>query len=240
MPSKGPNIPHLLSQLQREPVAGLAAGAPLTPEMALLRRWQSQRLSRTYADLLADPRYAPACEFFLSDIYAPRDFSQRDHELESLYAFLRRFLPEAMLELAADTVAINRLTNRLDADLLCVLVEQLGVTESISPAQYAEAYRQAYRRCANYPARLRQIEMLVRVIEEVAVGSRHPLVGPSLRLARLPAEKAGLAELHGYMLRGVQAFKPMGGGREFAEVVEAREKRILDRIYQGEEEPFGP
>jgi hypothetical protein len=236
MPAKGPNIPHLLSQLQREPAIEPVAGAPLAPEMALLRRWQSQRLSRTYADLLADPRYAPACEFFLSDIYAPRDFSQRDHELESLYAFLRRFLPEAMLELAADTVALNRLSNRLDADLLCVLVEQLGVTEAITADQYAEAYRL----CANYPARVRQIEMLVRVIKEVTIGSRHPLVGASLRLSHLPAVKAGLAELHGYMQRGVQAFKPMGGSLGFAEVIETREMEILDRIYQGEADLFGP
>ncbi len=45
------------------------SGAPLDPKLALLRAWQSQRLARTYADLLADPRYRPACEFFLENIY---------------------------------------------------------------------------------------------------------------------------------------------------------------------------
>ncbi|HQF71675.1 MAG TPA: hypothetical protein PLH39_10395, partial [Promineifilum sp.] len=39
----------------------------LPPEIALLRRFQSQRLARTHGDLLASPRYRPAAQFFLDD-----------------------------------------------------------------------------------------------------------------------------------------------------------------------------
>ena len=64
--------------------------------LRLLREWQSERLAHTHADLLADRRFGPACRFFLSDVYAARDFSQRDHDIERMYNSMRLVLPAAM------------------------------------------------------------------------------------------------------------------------------------------------
>ena len=49
-----------------------------------LREWQAARLARTHADLLASPRFGQAAEFFLSDLYGPKDFSSRDEEVERI------------------------------------------------------------------------------------------------------------------------------------------------------------
>ncbi len=84
--------------LQQQPVAALA----LDPQLAMLRLWQSQRLAQTYADLLAGPRSGPALRFFLSDLYAPRDFSQRDHDVERIHAFLSRVMPPQTIQLLTD------------------------------------------------------------------------------------------------------------------------------------------
>src|SRR4051794_40704114 len=84
------------------------AGVALNPQLTLLRTWQSQRLAQSYADLLADPHASPACRFFLSDIYAPRDFSQRDHDIERIYAYLVRVLPSQALQLLSTVIELNR------------------------------------------------------------------------------------------------------------------------------------
>jgi hypothetical protein len=114
---------QLLHDLQHsEELKHQPSGADgLHPQLALLREWQANRLARTYADLLADPRYRPACEFFLSDIYAPRDFSQRDHDLERIHQFLSRVLPATTIQLLTVTVELNSLTNTLDNYLRQVL-----------------------------------------------------------------------------------------------------------------------
>ena len=52
---------------------------PLAPPVAKLKAWQTRRMAATYADLLAMPRYKLACEFFLTDIYAPRPARQHMH-----------------------------------------------------------------------------------------------------------------------------------------------------------------
>jgi hypothetical protein len=202
--------------------------------LATLRLWQSQRLAHTHADLLESPRYGPACRFFLSDIYAPHDFSQRDQDFEHIYELMSRFLPDFLLSLARKAIQMNRLTSELDQALLDVLVDQLGIKDRISPDIYAEAYRL----CDNYDKRLQQIELVVEVGRQVELATRIPLVGMTLRLARRPAKRAGWDELHGFFEKGYNAFKDMRGAGPFLSAIRKRELAILDNIYQNDPDPF--
>jgi len=131
----------------------------LAPEIALLRRFQSERLARTHADLLASPRYRAAAEFFLNDVYGPRDFSQRDADMMRFYAGVRKVLPERAVAVLGDVVELSALTNALDARLIEVMVDQLGVTDTITLAQYAEGYRL----CDNYDERRHQLALIERI-----------------------------------------------------------------------------
>src|SRR5512135_1874317 len=93
--SKPPSAMQLLHDLQHSEELKHQAHAAdvLHPQLAMLREWQADRLAHTYADLRADRHYGPACEFFLSDIYAARDFSQRDQDLERIHDRLSHILP---------------------------------------------------------------------------------------------------------------------------------------------------
>jgi hypothetical protein len=227
---------HLLHELQeREDVH--PQSIPLTelrPQLSLLRQWQSERLAHTYADLLVDEHYSAACQFFLSDLYGPRDFSQRDHDAERLYEILSRFLPPAMLRLLADAIRMNQLTSRLDQMLVRVLVEQLGVTEAITELAYVEGYRL----CDNYAERKIQIDLLVDILREAASGARNPIFGISLRLARGPALRAGWFGLYDFLERGYATCKPMRNVGYFVDTIRERETTILDKIYAGDPAPF--
>ncbi|MFQ5577298.1 MAG: hypothetical protein ACE5G8_09965 [Anaerolineae bacterium] len=211
-----------------------APGAGLTPHMALLRTWQSERLARTHADLLASPRYGPACRFFLSDLYAPRDFSQRDHDIERIYDFMRRFLPPRLLRPLALAVELNALTLQLDDALLNALVNRLGMSGAINSPMVAEAYRL----CDNYQERARQIDLIVAIGQDLGRLVRLPLISISLKLARAPAHRGGWFELQDFLERGLAAFKEMRGTKQFLRLVETREKKILDQIFAGNPDPF--
>lgn len=237
MPEKRrPNIIQILFNLQRQD-EGKHLPAPeraLDPGMVLLRDWQSRRLARTYADLLLNPEFSAASRFFLSDIYAARDFSQRDQDFERLHELLARFLPPSSLQLLKDGLESNRLSNELDHHLLQVLVDRLGMGEVLSSGMYAEAYRL----CDNYAERKCQIAQITKIIQEIGVGARLPLVGISLRLARKPAEAAGWFELYDFLERGYAAFRPMKDVETFARTIEQRETDLLERIYAGESDMF--
>jgi hypothetical protein len=232
-------------RLQQPPISHVEMDASL----AQLRRFQSTRLAKTYADLLASKRYEPACRFFLTDIYAPRDFSQRDQEIEYLYAIMSSFLPEFLLRVVRKAVEMNDLTNELDLALSRVLVEDLGVlpdnpdakgedTQGTGSCITPELYAEAYRICDNYDERAHQIYLIGEVGSMVDRGTRIPLVGVTLHLARRPAVRAGWGELHDFLERGYTAFKHMRRADEFLRAIQEREMGILDRIFDGHPDPF--
>ena len=235
-PIRPTNPAHLLSDLQhraviqQQPVAAVG----LDPPLALLRMWQSQRLAQTYADLLADPQTGPALRFFLSDLYAPRDFSQRDHDVERIYAFVSQVLPAQTLQVLTAIIALNRLTVALDHDLCRVLVDQLGVTDTITPASYAEGYRI----CANKGVRADQIDHIAMVLTRVGAGAHLPVIRLALFLARIPAQQAGWGELYDLLSRGYAAFRQLRDVPTFVGTIAQRERQILDQIFAGRPDPF--
>ena len=202
--------------------------------LPLLRRWQAQRLARTYADLAADKRYAPAAAFFLSDIYGARDFSERDRAVERAYPLLRKTLPKAALAPIERAMALHELSLRLDTTLAGVLVGELAVKDRIGESAYA----QGYRLCDNRPQRLQQIELTVAVGTDLDRVVAKPLVRRMLTLARQPARVAGFGELQDFLERGFDAFRHMGGAAEFLKIIETREKLILERLFAGQPRPF--
>lgn len=206
----------------------------LTPEIRLLREWQSTRLAWTHHDLLENPRFRPATRFFLSDVYAPRDFSQRNFDIQKAYNAMRKAVPERAVHVLAETIELHQFTDELDAKLADALFDRLNVGDHLTPQSYAEAYRI----CDNYDDRVRQIDMIVKIGRSVDKIVRLPFIGLTLRLAHTPAVMAGWNELQGFLERGYAAFKHMKGAEEFLNVIETREKGILDRIYAGAPDPF--
>lgn len=211
-----------------------ASEAGLEPRLARLRLFQSARLRRTYADFLEDEHYRAVCEFFLSDIYGAKDFSQRDQDFAHLYELLARYLPAAMLRVLKDSLDLNRLSYELDQQLIDVMVHSLGLQDEIS----VEMYAQAYQLCDNREARARQIARLVAVVLEVGEATRFPLTGVTLRLARFPAQRAGWMELYDFLARGYHAFQPVKSVRRFALAIQDRETLILDNLFGGHPQPF--
>lgn len=209
-------------------------GGGLTPEMAMLRAWQTQRLAHTYADFLADERYEPACRFFLDDIYAPRDFTQRNEDIVRIHNFMMRFIPPRALKSLTMAIELNNLTEVLDEKLLRALLDDVGVTDSINEEQYAEAYRL----CDNYDDRLKQIDMIVAIGRDLESLVKHQVIGWTLRVARGPANRAGWHELQEFLEHGYSSFRHMGNADKFLNAIQDRETRILDNIYSGKPHPF--
>ena len=202
-----------------------AGDAGLAARLHQLHTWQSERLARTYADLAADPAQAPALHFFLTDLYGPQDFHRRDQDLARAGAILERTLPQSALGVLLDALELNVLSAELDHDLAHALAPG-----PISPATYADAYR----RTGRFPDRRRQIDLIVRVGEQLARTVRQPLVGFALRAARAPAYLAGFGTLQEFLERGFQAFSRLGSELSFLDTIRARETALSETLARGD------
>lgn len=207
--------------------------AEFTANQHALSDWQAQRLASTYADLQADPRYAPATTFFLSDLYGPYDTSARDHDGERVIHIMDRILPKSAMLSLHHALELNAQTKALDLRLEKMLFEEMEVS-SVDAAHYAEAFR----RCDNYAERLAQIETIEELGQLLDRVVHKPLVNTALKLAHGPAHMAGFGALQDFLERGFAAFRHMKSADEFLATIKRRELIILERIYAGESDPF--
>ncbi|WP_292934468.1 hypothetical protein [Noviherbaspirillum sp.] len=193
-----------------------------------LRQFQSQRMARTHADLLAEKETGPAARFFLSDLYGPYDLTERDANLERIIPTMERLLPAAALETVAEAVALDALSEKLDAGM----ARRLG--ESFSEADYIDAYRQIGKR-TDRERQLAHVESVGAALCELV---RIPLVGSTLAMMRGPSRLAKLSELHSFLERGFKAFKGMKRPYDFVTTIIQRERAIMDAMYAGKKNPF--
>ena len=233
-----PEAALLLANLAK--VRSLRSSAALTAAQAQLRlrlrAWQATRFPRTYPDLLSSERYRPAAEFFLSDLYGPKDFSKRDTELERIVPALTRILPAAAVHTLATAIELDALSESLDA----AMVSALRSAGLAADAQIGEAaYAAAYRACANRPEREAQIALTVEIGQALDALTRKPLIRSAIGLMKRPAHMAGMAELHEFLERGFSVFRHMKGAEEFLETIRDRETRIMLHLFDGRADPFG-
>lgn len=226
---------RLLDQLQRSQSFHQDGAAGIEWEFGCLRRWQSARLIRTYADLLANARYRPAAEFFLDEIYGDRDFQQREHDLARIVPMMTRILPASVLHTAALALELNALSYELDAQMTRILAAEFDVHEAMDEAVYVAAYR----RCANYELRQRQIELVGQLGQDLRRIVQKPFIHTALKVAKTPAHLAGVGELHHFLDAGFHAFRQMGQYAEiFITTIVSRESAILKRMRTGHAHPL--
>lgn len=195
-----------------------------------LRRWQAERLRRSFAHFLADPRQRAAAEFFLSDVYGDHDFSQRDADIARVVPLMQKLLPDPLLASVADAIELGLLTHAFDLRMAQVLETLAPGRKRLDRALYGEAYRA----CGLPRLRSYQIDLIARVGKDLGRGLKLPGVGMLLKLSRGPAKAAGLAELQGFLERGVEAFARLGDPASFVAEIEQDERTLSRRVFAGD------
>lgn len=206
----------------------------LFDHMPLLRQWQSDRLSRSYGDLLHDPRYRQAAEFFLSDLYGEDYFSSRDDDVERLILATARVVPDYLIHTVTLAAEMNALTAELDFHLLDVLIRDIKIDNRITDEDYA----QAYRICDNYVLREYQINLTMTLGQELDHVVSKPFIYEIVRMLKIPAIISGFSKPQSFLERGFKAFLDMQGADEFLNIIKEREMQILDRIFAAHPQPF--
>ena len=191
-----------------------------------LKEWQAERLALTYADLLASPRHKPAAEFFLSDLYGPKDFRSRDEELARVVPIMVHVLPARALMTLLEAVKMDALSESLDT----AMVLALRKTNKSRVIDWP-AYVTAYRACGRRKDRELQIALIDKTGKTLDRLTRMPLIRYSLKLMNGPAYLAGLGDLHSFLQRGFDAFRCMKGADEFLAIVTERETTLMRDLF---------
>lgn len=198
-------------------------------EVGRVKLWQHERLARTYRDLAADARYAPATTFFLHELYGAKDSALRDRDLLRMYPTIKRVLPQ---------FAFNTVSMALELDVISEEFDQRIARELIGSKIDETSYVAAFRAVGRRNDRLRQVDLMREVGRQLDVVVKKPLIYSTLRMLRTPARLAGLQNMQQFLEAGFTAFRHMNGADYFLNTIATREIAIIDRIIDGHSQPF--
>lgn len=198
-----------------------------------VQKFQVARLMRTHADLLGEPRFKAATEFFLSDMYGGLDLSELAREVERALPIANRLLPDSVMRTSAVALELNALTGELDEAVTAMLFEVMGV-EKLSDVAMAEAYRAV----GHYELRERQMALLTELGEGLDKYVRSRVIFATFKIANKPAHMAGLGGLYDFLGRGFEVMRPMGSAHEFLSRFTGKEMEILENLRGGTPNPF--
>lgn len=199
-----------------------AADPALAARTLALKTYQATRFERSYADLLATPRYAGAARFFLEELYGPHEFSARDAQFARIVPTLVRMFPHEIVETVATLATLHALSESLDSAMACRLPEL-----TLRAADYVRAWQ----RTGQPEQRRRQIDLTMAIGRALDRYTRNPVLRGALRMMRRPARAAGLGDLQRFLECGFETFGAMHGAQEFLEIVEQRERAFADALF---------
>ena len=235
MPPAADQILHGLQAVAAERAAR-AADALLAASCDAVKRYQHARFGVSYADLMAQPRYARAAEFFLTDLYGPADFSDRDDQFARIVPALVRLFPAHIVETVGELAELHALSERLDTAMARQRLADGPASQAVGGAEYGRWWRAV----GEPSARERQIALMVSVGQALDRYTRNLLLRQSLRLMRGPAAAAGLGALQGFLERGFDTFREMAGAQVFLDTIAARERQLAAALFAGGSGPDLP
>ncbi len=202
--------------------AARAADPALRARVDAIKHYQHRRFERTYADLLASPRFGPAARFFLDDLYGPRDYSLRDAQFARVVPAMVRLFPQDIVHTVQQLGALHLLSEELDT----AMARELQGT----PAT-AQPYALAWQAVGRAPDRERQIQLMAEVGGALDRVTRNLLLRQTLKLMRQPARAAGLAALQSFLEQGFDTFRALRGADEFLGLISSRERALASSLF---------
>lgn len=199
-----------------------ALDTALAERVQAIKEYQARRFERSYADLLANPRYRAAARFFLEELYGPHEFGPRDAQFARIVPPLVRLFPEEIVATVATLARLHALSESLDDDMARQL-EHAAVDPS--------AYVRAWQRTGRAEERQRQIDLTLEIGQALERYTRSTLLRGALKMMRRPAQAAGLGELQRFLETGFDTFGAMRGAGEFLATVRSREEALCAALF---------
>lgn len=200
-----------------------AADPSIAASVLRVKSFQRDRFARTYADLLAAPRYAAATRFFLKELYGPQDFSQRDAQFARVVPALVRLFPREIIATVDTLAQLHALSETLDS---AMAIASLGETLDRC------AYIRAWQATGRPQDREQQIALTLAIGRALDRLTRKALLRHTLHLMRGPARAAGLGDLQQFLESGFDTFRAMCGADDFLDHVGRRERRLAAALFE--------
>lgn len=234
------------AQAIREAFAGVAdlraqaaAQPALGQAIVRVKALQGERFAGTYADELNGGRFQIATQFFLTELYSAKDYTQRDAQFSRIAGAIDKLFPDRVGSLALSLAQLHALTEALDSTMgQAWLAEEKRAGKPKTVSDQARLYTKVWRQTGRERDRYAQLSTVLGIGEELARLTRLRGLRTMLRMMRGPATAAGLADLQHFLETGFDTFASLGqlpGGTEaFLRQIETRETALMKMLFDAD------
>ena len=191
-----------------------------------VQEFQVRRLKRDFRDLRLSPEYGPFCEFFATEIYSARDFTERNDSFRRLADQFRGLLGQDIHDGLVRLLDLHSLTDRLD-QALAESIRAMGIPRDFTESQYEDAYRAL----DNYDERIAQIDLIIESLEFTHRISQMALINVALKSARIAIGIFSKDRIVALLERACDTLRHIKNVDYLADEIRGREVARLDRIY---------
>ena len=208
--------------------------AALAQGIATVKRFQAERFTRTYADVLTAGPYKGAARFFVDELYSGRDYTLRDAQFSRIAGALQTFFPKHVVATAVALAQLHALTEEIDHEMGRIWVGKTAADSTDETKRYMQVWCAVGRR----EDRLRQLANVLEVGRELDRLTRLPGLRLTLRMMRRPAQAAGLSSLQSFLETGFDTFAAMSGkgkgASDFLALIQTRESALIEALFSGD------
>ena len=212
-----------------------------SPRLALaiseVKKFQTRRFTKTYADILTQGPYQPAAKFFLEELYGEKDYAQRDLQFSRIAGAVQKLMPKSAVATAVLLAKLHLLTEELDhaMGLAWVGLSPNTLSDDLAPENKALRYVRTWRAVGRHADRALQLTQVLDVGRDLDRLTRMPGLRLTLKMMRRPAQAAGLSDLQQFLETGFDTFAAMGRKNKdvqnFLTLIHQRESALLDDLY---------
>jgi len=195
---------------------------PYKEALDQLRRWQTDRLLVTHRELLEDPYYRNAAEFVLYDVYGGINLCDVVHDIQRALPVAVKLFSKKVMETAAVALELNLVTAELDQALVKTHFDTLAI-----PAVTDQSYIEAVHASNQFKMREHQIHLAQQLGNKIDRYIVSRMIYAGFKMAKGPAQAAGLDALYQFMQRGFDVLRPLGGAEQFLVKITTSELEVL-------------
>jgi len=229
----GRRIEQALDQYQQ---AMQSENSRFSAQLVKVQQWQADRLISEYQHIFDDKVLGRTARFMLEEVYSGALLHQISEEIRLTARKAWRLLPANIMLAAAQAVEATALTLNIDATLaratLPVRLVQGNDIRVVTPLQSTE-YVHALRATRAIELRREQLQVFAQLAKSIDFYVSKSSLHVGLKMTTGLAERAGVANLHHFLLRACSLIKVSGALSPLIAQISQLELTLLDQVEKG-------
>ncbi|OTG95565.1 FFLEELY motif protein [Acinetobacter sp. ANC 3832] len=201
------------------------------------QNWLKERILNTHQELFNQPENQLMAKYFINRLYGGPDFDDLAKQIERLLKYAHKaekILPENAIRTGLKSVGLAVLAMQLDEQVAKQLLKDYPAEQKIDD----EMMRLTLIKLDQEKERLQQLDLLDELGLALDKYMRSFIMHTAFKMCKGTAAKYHFELMYDFIGEGFVAMKPLKSAAIFIKSFTAQERKIVENVHLGKQDPF--